>query len=267
MRNSTTDRSPPVVMGPVHSCHDMFALDAALPHAWARDPSRQLVFAECRCKLFLPILCGVACAAQAVLQQPAHEFVTCLVIFWRQVEEHSSSCWSAQVRQQVPHNFSSTFTRGDLRQHIFQRLQRRRRRLQLPCVRLVFLRDPPPAHVGLPWLSLVSLRPSCLDGCLLRLTWARLSRDTRVHLVATHALHLFTSSHGAHPRVKPQAEQFLLVVMHEFLHFILDVTCSIVLDISWTIPRILFASFAFFCSCVFNFGWSSLNCSSIVRST
>ena len=54
----------------------------------------------------------------------------------------------------------------DLRQHCFQRLQRRRRRVQIwPRVRLVFLRDPPRAHVKLPWLSLVSLRPSCLDGC------------------------------------------------------------------------------------------------------
>ena len=69
------------------------------------------------------------------------------------------------------HDFSSTFTSGDLRQHHFQRLQRRRRRVQLwPCTCLTFLRDPPRAHVGLPWLSLISLRPSCLDGRLLRLT-------------------------------------------------------------------------------------------------
>ena len=91
----------------VHGCHDMFALDTALPHAWAWDPFRQLEIAECRCKLFLPILCGVAHAVQAVLQQPAHVLVSCLVVLWR-------------------HNLSSTFTRGDLRQHYFQCLQRQR---------------------------------------------------------------------------------------------------------------------------------------------
>ena len=31
-------------------------------------------------------------------------------------------------------------------------------------------RDPPRAHVGLTWFPLVSLRPSCLDECLSRLT-------------------------------------------------------------------------------------------------
>ena len=49
----------------------MFALDAALPHAWARDPSRQLEIAECRCKRCLPILCGVVGTVRAVWQQPA----------------------------------------------------------------------------------------------------------------------------------------------------------------------------------------------------
>ena len=49
---------------PVHGCHDMFTLDATLPHVWARDPSRQLEIAECRCKIFLPIWCSVARAVQ-----------------------------------------------------------------------------------------------------------------------------------------------------------------------------------------------------------
>ena len=60
MRNSTTDRSlldRDVV--PVYGCHNVFSLDAALPHTRARAPSRQLVIAECRCELLLPILCGV----------------------------------------------------------------------------------------------------------------------------------------------------------------------------------------------------------------
>ena len=122
------------------------------------------------------------------------------------VRQILSSCWSVEVRPSHVNqcrNLSSTLTCGDLRQHHFQRVQWRRRRVQLwPRVRLVFLRDPPRAHVGLPWLSLVSLRPSCLDGCLHRLTWAHFSRDTRVHLV-TDVLHLFTSCLGAQLRVKP----------------------------------------------------------------
>ena len=73
--------------------------------------------------------CAASRATQAVLQQPAHVFVTRLVVLWRQFDEHSSSCWSAEVRPShidQCHNLSS-FTHGDLRQHYFQRLQRRRR--------------------------------------------------------------------------------------------------------------------------------------------
>ena len=83
---------------PARNCHDMFALDTALPHARARDPSRQLEIPERRCKLFLSILCGVACDVWDVLQEPAHVFVTCLVIFWWQLVEYFSSCWSVEVR-------------------------------------------------------------------------------------------------------------------------------------------------------------------------
>ena len=90
------------------------------------------------------------------------------------------------------HNFSSTFTRGNLRQHYFQRLQRRRRRVQLwSSVCLTFLRDPPRAHIGLAWLSLVSLRPSCLDGCFYIL-WRRMySTSSRLALAQ--------SSGSSHP--------------------------------------------------------------------
>ena len=44
----------------------MLTSDVTLPHARARDPYRQFELAECRCKLFLPILQGVSCAVQAV---------------------------------------------------------------------------------------------------------------------------------------------------------------------------------------------------------
>ena len=55
MRSSTADRfSTNRDAFAMHACHDVFNLDATLPHAWARDPSRQLEVAECQCKLFLP---------------------------------------------------------------------------------------------------------------------------------------------------------------------------------------------------------------------
>ena len=92
----------------------------------------------------------------------------------------------------MPPLFPPRFSCSDLRQHYFQRLQRRRRRVQLwPRTRLVLLRDPSRAHVGLPWLSRVNLRPSCLDGCL-----PHLSGDSRVHLAASNVLHLLTSCLG-----------------------------------------------------------------------
>ena len=84
MRNSTADRSPPM-----HNCHTEYALDAAFAHAPARAPSRQFEIAECRCQLFLTVLCGVARAVQAVLQQPAHVFITSLAIFWRQLNTNT----------------------------------------------------------------------------------------------------------------------------------------------------------------------------------
>ena len=63
-------------------------------------------------------------------------------------------------------------------------------------------------------------------------------------------LHFFTSCLGAQPRVRPpafvvipmppfpQAEKLLLIVMHEFLHFILHVACSFALVIFVNNPRI-----------------------------
>ena len=182
-RSFSTDRD----VVPVHHCHDVYALDTAMPHTRARAPSRQLEIAECRCKLFL----------QTVLQQPAHVFVLAAVrrtLFF--VLQRRNTPFA---RRPVPQP-SSTFIRGDLRKHNLQRLQRRRRR--------VFLRDPPCAHVGLPWLFPVSLCPSCLDGRLPRLMCARLSGDSRVQLEATDVLRFFTSCLGlspgsSHPMILP----------------------------------------------------------------
>ena len=68
----------------------------------------------------------------------------------------------------------------------------------------------------------------------------------RVHLVATHVLHLLTSYHGAQLKAKlsafvviskplPRTEQFLLNVVHEFSHFILHVTCSLAFVVPFSI--------------------------------
>ena len=147
----------------VHGCHDMFALDASSPHAWACDPSRQLEIAGCRCELFLPILRGVARAVQAVLQQPAHVLIACLVVLWRQFDEDS---FFVRERRNTPFRNGTTFPP---RSPVAPLAARRRRRVQLWLrVRFVFLRDSPRAHVRLPRLPNVSLRPSCLDRCLPR---------------------------------------------------------------------------------------------------
>ena len=95
-------------------------------------------------------------------QQPAHVFVTCLVIFWRQFDKHSSSCSSVEVRpsnvnQCTPVAISDSTT-------ISASNGVDAYNSGLTCVLYSFATHL--AHVGLPWLSLVSLRPSCLDGCL-----------------------------------------------------------------------------------------------------
>ena len=68
------------------------------------------------------------------------------------------------------------------RRPVPQRLQRRRRRVQVsPRVRLAFLRDPTRAHVGLPWLPLVSLRPPGLE--VVHILWRRMySTSSRLAL-------------------------------------------------------------------------------------
>ena len=81
------------------------------------------------------------------------------------------------------------------------------------------------------------------------------TRTTLALRVSCIATHLLTSCPGAQLKVKPpafvvipvpsfpQAEQFLLIVVHEFSHFILHVACSFVFVVFMKIPRILFASF------------------------
>ena len=240
MRNSTASRSPPIVMS--SPCTVATTSSPLLQPLHTHGHALPLV--NLRSLSVLPLLCGVTRDVQAVSQQSAHVFVTWKVILERQFNKYPSLCWSMEVRPpQVKqcHDLSFMLARGDLRSHNFQRLQRRRRRVQLwSRMCLEFLRDPPRAHVGLPWLTLVGLRPSCLDGCLSRLTWAHLCGNPRVHLMATDVLHLFTSCLGAQVKVKPpafvvipkpsfsQSEQFLLILYMSFHHFILHVTCSFI---------------------------------------
>ena len=86
----------------------------------------------------------------------------------------------------------------------------------------LFHRDPPRAHVGLPWLSLVGLRPSCLVGRLSSLAQAHLTWESRVQLVATNVFHLLTSCLGSGSR------HSLLLSSQCHRSHKLNVTCSFV---------------------------------------
>ena len=82
MRHSTAHRSPPILMS--SPCRVATTCSALMQPCHTHGHAIPLVnfeVPEWRCKLFLPILCGVARAVQAVLQQPAHVSITCLVIF------------------------------------------------------------------------------------------------------------------------------------------------------------------------------------------
>ena len=79
---------------------------------------------------------------------------------------------------------------------------------------LAFLHNPSRAHTKLPWLSLVGLRPPCLDGCLSSFAKAQLSGNSHVHLVSVDVLHLFTSCLGTQHQVEPPA--FVVVPVPSF---------------------------------------------------
>ena len=178
----------------------MFALDAPLPHAWARDPSRQREIPECRCKLFLAIRCDDAGAVQAVLQQPAHVLVTCLVIFGRQFDKYLSSCCSVEARPphvDQCHNLSSTFTCCDPRQHHFQRLIYLARTLGFPGCPLSVS-----AYPVLMGALPISRRHTSL-GTLVRMLWRRMystsSRPALAHSSgSSHPPLLSSQCHHSH---------------------------------------------------------------------
>ena len=191
---------------PMHGCHDMSDLDAPLPHAWARDPSRQHEIAECRCKLFLPILCSVARDVQAKSRQPAHAFVTCLVIFWRQFLQCPPSCWSVEVRPSHVHQCHNFFPVAASDNTISSASSARRRRVQLwPCAcdLYSFATHLAPA-LGFPGCPLSVAAYAVLMGALPVSRRHASCVHSRVHLVATnvystssrHALaHCTRSSH------------------------------------------------------------------------
>ena len=84
---------------PMHSCRDMFALDEAFPHAWACAPSRQFEIAECRLPAPPPnFVRRRAVPYKLYCNSPHMCSPPCLVIFWRQFDKYSSSCWSVEVR-------------------------------------------------------------------------------------------------------------------------------------------------------------------------
>ena len=165
MRDSTADRCPTIVMSspctvatmssplmrPLHT-HG-HALPLVNPRPLSVDASSSSQF------------CAASRVPYRLYRSSPHIcVVTRLVVLRRQFDKHFSSCWSVRVRP--PHvdqcqYLSLTFARCDLRQHDFQRLQWRCRRIQLwSGVCLVLLRNPSRAHIRLSWLSFVGLRPT-----------------------------------------------------------------------------------------------------------
>ena len=142
---------------PLHSGHDVFALDAP-PDARARDSFLQVDAAGSRRELFLSILRGFS-AYKTIFQQSTPVFITSLLILRRQLNRYSPSRCSVHVRPS-PVDKCQDSSNKIARVHHFQRLQRRCGGENLRShMCLLFLRDPPCADVGLHWLSLVSLHP------------------------------------------------------------------------------------------------------------
>ena len=197
----------------------------------------------------------IATARTCVLQLP-YNLLTAIQRISFVVERDNTFLARRQVTQLFLH-----VTRDNLWQHYFQRVQRRRRRVSLwTYVCLFFLRVPPRAHIGLPWLSPVNVHPSCPNGRVPCFTRTRLSGHACIHLVTKNVLHLLMSGLGTQLRVKSstfeviptsslsQTESFLLVANHGFLNFILHVTCSfsVVLMKDPSCTLCLLTSFFFF---------------------
>ena len=124
-----------------------------------------------------------ACRTSCIVTT-AHVFVTCLVIFWRQFDKYPS-CWSVEIRpphENQCHNLSSALTRGDLRQHCFQRLQWRCRRVHLART------------LGFPGCPLSVSAHSVLMGAFSVSRRHTSLSDFRVHLMTTDVLHFFSRS-------------------------------------------------------------------------
>ena len=197
----------------------MFTRDATLPHAWARDPSRQLKMAECLCKLFLPMLCGgracrTSCNATArtcAHHQPDSPLAAVPRILFVMLERGSTPL----AHQPMPRLF--------LHVHPWRS----------PTAPL----SAPPAAA--------STRYNSDLACVLCFFATNLARTLGFLgcplSVSAHPVSMGTfpvSREHAHLPVKPPAfvvipmptypqdEQFLLIVVHEFPHFILHVTCS-----------------------------------------
>ena len=149
---------------PVHGCHDMYALDVALPHTRAGAPSRQLESAECR-----GVACAVCCiswiaaARTCVRHLPGTLLAAVRRIFFFVLERRSTPFAHQPVPQTFPVAISDSTTFSASSGGVDANNS------GLACVLNSFA-----INVGLPWLPLVSLSPSCLDGCLARLAWARL---------------------------------------------------------------------------------------------
>ena len=117
MRSSTAGRFHPIVRSsPCTVATTCSFLFRPCHTTRARNPSRQLELAERRRELLLPVLRGVARAVQALSPQSAHVFIGCLVVLWRQLDEHSPTRWCVEIRPSHAdecHNFPFTIACGD----------------------------------------------------------------------------------------------------------------------------------------------------------
>ena len=219
MVNSTAVRCPPIVMSPctVATTSSPFMLPLHTHgHALYNFVRRHA--------------CRTGCLAA---------IHTC-VRLGRQFDKYYSSCWSVKVRP--PHvdqcqYLALTFACCDLRQHDFQRLQWRCRRIRLLACVLYSFETHLARTLGFPGCPLsVSAHPVSMAAF-------PVSRKHTSLLELTDVLYLFTSCLGTQLRVKPtafvvvtvpsfpRAEQLPLFLTYEFLHLGSHETQSFALSI------------------------------------
>ena len=150
---------------------------------------------------------GVTRAVQAVLQQPAHVFITCLVILWRPLLSFAMKRRNTPfARRRAPQLF--------LHVHPWQPLSASNGGVEaydsgLACVLYSFA-----THLARTWsfpdcLLSVSTLSVLMGAFPVSRRHVSLSGNSRVHLVMTNVLHLLPSGVGAQPSHPPSVSSKL----------------------------------------------------------